>query len=375
MIRKIIVAPLNWGLGHASRCVPIINALLENSYSPIIASDGNALEYLKKEFPSLKYIELPTYNISYHRNIKLGLFFQFPKILKAARKEKKVINNFIKQNNDVVGIISDNRFGAISKLVPSVYISHQLNVLSGNTTFLTSFFHQKIIKKFDECWVPDIVGSEFSGKLSISNKKITTKFIGVLSRFKKEVLEEKIDVLVILSGPEPNRTLLENKLLKEFKNDSKNIVFVQGKVEKKQKNWISNNIIFYNYLLSEELQRVINSSKIVVCRSGYSSIMDLAVLHKKAFFIPTKNQQEQEYLAKYLNEKKIVPFSEINQFSKDKIETIINYKGLQAVETKLNSDLFSLFNRKWKFRTFSKSTFKENRFVMSFYYVFYNRQT
>lgn len=346
--KKIIIAPLNWGLGHATRCVPIIKALLENSFTPIIASDGNALEFLKKEFPNLKYIKLPTYNISYLRNIKLGLFLQFPKILKAVKKEKKVINNFIKQNKDVVGIISDNRFGVRSTLVASVYITHQINVLSGKTTFLTSFFHQKIIKKFDECWIPDNDNSQFSGKLSSTNQKINSKFIGVLSRFKKEDLEQKIDVLVILSGPEPNRTFLQEKLFSEFKNNDRKVVFVLGKVERQQRKWASEKITFYNYLLTNQLQKLINSSKIVVCRSGYSSIMDLAVLQKKVFFIPTKHQSEQEYLARYLSEKRIATFSKIDDFSKEKLLEVEKLSGLKSKETKLNSQLFSLFNGKRK---------------------------
>ncbi|ARV15515.1 glycosyltransferase [Polaribacter sp. SA4-12] len=344
--KKIIIAPLNWGLGHATRCVPIINALLENEFTPIIASDGIALEFLKQEFPNLEYLILPTYNISYHRNLKLGLLLQIPQILKSVRKEKKVIDNFIKANKEVVGIISDNRFGVRSKLVPSVYITHQVNVLSGNTTSLTSYFHQKIIKKFDECWVPDNENSQFSGKLSSTKRNLNGKFIGVLSRFKKEVLKQEIDVLVILSGPEPNRTFLENKLISEFKNNSRNIVFVLGKVESEQKIWTSENIIFYNYLLSDELQKIMNSSKIVVCRSGYSSIMDLAVLQKKVFLIPTENQYEQLYLADFLEENRFAPFSNIANFSKEKISEIENYKGLKVAENRLNSQLFSLFQRK-----------------------------
>jgi len=344
--KKIIIAPLNWGLGRASRCVPIINALLQNNFTPIIASDGAALEFLKQEFPNLEHLLLPTYAISYTRNLRLGLLFQIPHILKAVRNEKKAIHHFIEANKDVVGIISDNRFGVRSKLVPSVYMTHQVKVLSGKTTFLTSYFHQKIIKKFDECWIPDNENSQLSGKLSVTKRNIKTKFIGVLSRFKKEVLKEEIDVLVILSGPEPNRTFLEKKLISEFKNDSRNIVFVLGKVESEPKNWTSENIIFYNYLLSHELQKTINSSKIIVCRSGYSSIMDLAVLKKKVFLIPTETQHEQEYLADFLEENRFAPFSKTVDFSKDKLSQLKNYKGLEVAQNRLNFQLFSLFKRK-----------------------------
>ncbi|WP_166383395.1 UDP-N-acetylglucosamine--N-acetylmuramyl-(pentapeptide) pyrophosphoryl-undecaprenol N-acetylglucosamine transferase [Polaribacter sp. 11A2H] len=345
---KIIIAPLNWGLGHATRCVPIINALLENNFTPIIASDGNALSFLRKEFSNLEYIEIPAYNISYHRNLKLGLLLQIPQILKAVREESKIINDFILKNTDVVGVISDNRFGVRSSLVPSVYITHQVNVLSGSTTFFTSYFHQQIIKKFDECWIPDNENSQFSGKLSSTKKNLNTKFIGVLTRFKKQELTQNTDVLIILSGIEPNRSFLEKKLISVFKNDTRNIFFVLGKIESAKKSWKIGNTTFYNYVLSHELQDLINASKIIICRSGYSSIMDLAVLGKKVFFIPTEQQDEQEYLASFLEEKKYAPFSKMKDFVKEDVFKVEDYKGLKTVETILDSDLFSLFERKRK---------------------------
>jgi UDP:flavonoid glycosyltransferase YjiC (YdhE family) len=348
MKKKIIVAPLNWGLGHASRCVPIIQLLLKNKYTPIIASDGNALAFLRKEFPVLEFLKLPAYDVEYGRNLQLSLFFQLPKIWNAVKKEQQLIQKFIDENKDVVGVISDNRFGVRNEEIPSVYITHQVNVLSGITSFLTSTIHQNIIRKFDECWIPDTEKSEFSGILSSSKRNFNSKFIGVLSRFKKESIPKSIDVLIVLSGPEPNRTLLEVKLKKEFLNSDKKIVLVLGKVEKKQKKSEENNIIIYNYLLSAELERLLNMSKIVLCRSGYSSIMDLAVLEKKVFFIPTKNQTEQEYLANYLSDKKKAAFCDEDDFTIEKLSEIENYVGLQSEETKLNSALFCLFEGKRK---------------------------
>ena len=346
MEKKVIVAPLHWGLGHASRCVPIINSLLENNFTPVIASDGEALQFLKQEFPRLESLELPSYKITYHRNIKLKILFQLPTILNSVYKEKSIIHDFILKNKEVVGLISDNRFGVRSRLLPSVYITHQLNVLSGVTTFFSSFFHQRIIKKFDECWVPDISNSEFSGKLSITNKNLKAKFIGVLSRFQKEHIEEEIDLLVLISGPEPNRSLLERKLISEFKKSPKKIVFVLGKIEGKQQKWTIGNSTFFNYLLSTQLQTIINSSKVVISRSGYSSIMDLAILGKKVFFIPTENQPEQVYLASYLKEKGLTPFSTIADFSEEKLFEIQNNKGLATKKMVFDVSLFRLFKRK-----------------------------
>ncbi|WP_375240178.1 glycosyltransferase [Polaribacter sp.] len=345
---KIIIAPLNWGLGHATRCVPIINALLENNYQPIIASDGSSLEFLKKEFSNLEFLELPSYNISYHKNLKLTLLLQIPRILATVKKEQEVINNFINANKDVIGVISDNRFGVRSKVVPSIYITHQVNVLSGFTTVLTSKVHQKIINKFDQCWIPDHKNGELSGRLSkIENSKY--KFIGALSRFSKTTIKDsKVDVLVVLSGVEPNRTLLEHKLISEFKNDARNIVFVLGKVENDQKKWTSNNSVFYNFLLSKELEQKINEAEIVICRSGYSSILDLYTLEKKVFFIPTKNQPEQEYLAKYLEQKGIAPFANLEDFNKKMLNNLSNYTGFKSKKSILSSSLFSLFHGKRK---------------------------
>lgn len=344
MKKKIIVAPLNWGLGHASRCVPIIHFLLENNFTPIIASDGKALTFLQKEFPELEFLKLPSYNISYNKNLKLGLLFQVPKILKAVKKETKVIAEFIEKNKGIVGVISDNRFGVRSNKIHSVYITHQVTVLAGFFTFFSTRIHEKIINKFDECWVPDSKDNFLSGKLSkTKNKRLILKYIGALSRFKKEETLIKNDVLIILSGIESQRKLLEIKLLKAFENTTQEVVLVQGNIENNKSQKVFGNITIYNYLLSKELELEINQSKVIICRSGYSSIMDLAVLEKKAFFIPTKNQTEQEYLANYLETKECVPFCIEKNFTLDTLKEVKNYKGLFYQGNKLDKGLLRLF--------------------------------
>ncbi len=160
---KVIVAPLNWGLGHSSRCVPIIQKLINENFTPVIASDGNSLEFLRKEFPEIEYIQLPTYGIKYHKFLKISLLFNLFKIKKAVSEEFKIISKYIDENSDVVGLISDNRFGVYSSKVPSVYITHETKVLSGVLTPFTSLYHAKIIHKFSECWIPDTFNSLLSG--------------------------------------------------------------------------------------------------------------------------------------------------------------------------------------------------------------------
>lgn len=346
--KRILVAPLNWGLGHATRCIPIINALLKYGFEPVIASDGKALELLIKEFPEVTAIELPSYKITYVKKAKLfkvKLLQNSPKILKAIKAEKILINQIIKDYN-ISGVISDNRLGLYSKRVPCVFISHQLNVLSGNTTWISTRLHQKFIKNFDECWVPDFEDEpNLSGKLGHGNTfGIPLKYIGPISRFNKKEQEINYKVMVLLSGPEPQRSLLEKNLISAFKSYPHKVLFVRGIIEEKQHVVRENLLTIYNYMTSNELEKSINESELVVSRSGYTTIMDLAKLEKKAFFIPTPGQYEQEYLASSLEKQMVTPFSNQDEFDLKKLNTIEKYQGLTNRECDVDfKKLFSLF--------------------------------
>lgn len=348
--KKILVAPLNWGLGHATRCIPIIRALEENGFTPILASDGIALEILKKEFPRLTALELPSYKIEYPKNgknFKWKMLWNLPSMTKAVVREKKIVSEWIRQY-DLEGIISDNRFGVFSKEVPSVFITHQLNVLTGNTTWLTSKLHRTIITKFSECWIPDVEGSvNLSGRLGHLKNPVglRLKYIGPLSRFKAEALPKKYDLMVILSGPEPQRGMLERQLANEIGNYESKVVFVRGVVEAEQKQTHADNVTFYNFMTSAELEKAFNESRLVLCRSGYTTIMDLAILGKKAFFIPTPGQFEQEYLANKLMEDGFAPYAKQYDFSIGQLAQADKYNGLPKVPSTVDwKRLFSLFD-------------------------------
>ena len=331
--KTILVAPLNWGLGHATRCIPIIKALLKNGYRPLLASDGVALSLLKKEFPELDSIELASYNIEYAKNgkfFKSKLIFDTPKMIRAIIRERKFVKQLV-DDGVIHGIISDNRLGVYDKRVPSIFITHQLNVLTGNTTYLTSKLHHWFIANFNECWVPDFEEADnLSGRLGhLKNHKINTKYIGPLSRFEKNDAEKIYDLMVILSGPEPQRTMLEDKLFNEIKKYPGKVLFVRGKIEAEQEVFNFLNTTVYNFMTSGELENAINASDMVLSRSGYTTIMDLAKLEKKAFFIPTPGQYEQEYLAERLNFKGIVPSERQEHFSIKSLAKTGLFSGLK----------------------------------------------
>lgn len=346
--KTILIAPLNWGLGHATRCIPIIKALQENNFICIIASDGIALELLKKEFPYIQTLKLPSYQIEYAKNgknFKWKLLKNCPKMIEAIWEEKKLIEKWVKKYK-ISGIISDNRLGVISKKIPSVFITHQLNVLTGNTTWITSILHQNIIKKFTECWVPDLEGDEnLTGKLGhLKNPGFKVKYIGPLSRIQKKETEKIYDLMIILSGPEPQRGFLEIKLKMEASRYKGRVVFIKGIVEKNQKKEEVGNITYYNFMNSRQLEQTFNESETVLCRSGYTTIMDLVKLGKKSFFIPTPGQYEQEYLAKRLESEQMVPYATQEEFTIESLKKTDVYKGLPVINNTINwKELFSVF--------------------------------
>ncbi|SDS19055.1 conserved hypothetical protein [Gramella sp. MAR_2010_147] len=344
-----MVATLNWGLGHSARCIPIIKHLQLNNFEPIVASDGEALKLLKKEFPHLIHIELPSYNIQYTKKgyyLKWKMIMDSPMILKAIKAEKNLTREIVK-DYDIKGIISDNRFGVRNELLKTnIFITHQLNVLSGNTTFLSSYLNQQYISKFDECWVPDVEGEKnLSGILGhLKKKPENVKYIGPLSRLEKLETPELYDFLILLSGPEPQRSILESILLKEFRNSKAQILLIRGFFSEDSLEFTNPNINIKNHLFGEALEEAINASKYVISRSGYTSIMDLAKLDKKAFFIPTPGQKEQEYLAKRLNQLGIAPYCKQRDFNLSLLRNIETYKGLGNFGNHaISRDLFTLF--------------------------------
>ncbi|MDF1696537.1 MAG: glycosyltransferase [Saprospiraceae bacterium] len=304
--KRIVVAPLFWGLGHATRCIPIIKSLQKNN-TVAIASDGEALTLLQAEFPELESFELPAYSIRYTFDSMLAnMIVLGPGSLRTIRKEKNRAEEIV-QNWKADILISDNRFGFRSGFTENIYITHQLNIPANNRVIsnLASRVHQRIIAKFDQCWVPDFKGSKnLAGKLSQVNIQTPTKYLGALSRMQKATIPIEFDFTAVLSGPEPQRTKLEEIILKAFSQfEAHRFCLVRGTNSKRNSESIPSNVRVYNLLASADLNKVINSTTHIICRSGYTSIMDLVLLNKEATLIPTPGQYEQEYLAKRLDGK------------------------------------------------------------------------
>lgn len=359
---KVLICPLDWGLGHAARDIEIIEQLLKYDFKVIIGADKSPLLLLREHFPTLEVVKIksPTIKYSKNSNLVLPLLLQSPKIIGGIIQEHSYLNKLIKKHNLDI-IISDNRYGLWNKKIYNIFISHQLWIRSNNNSKVLERIINKInhwfIKKYQECWIPDIKGANnISGELSNSRKNLKNfKHIGLISRFKKEdslteknlKLQNNFNILVILSGPEPQRSLLEKLLVKQISKSNYKTLIIGGLSDKAHKGSYSN-ITYVNHLKTPLLKEYLLKTPYVICRSGYSSIMDLVSLKKNAILIPTPGQTEQEYLAIRMREKgwfytvNQIEFNldtailQLKNYSPNDIS--IDYNYLEIVISKLRND-------------------------------------
>ena len=296
----ILVTPLNWGLGHATRCSMIIDALLERDWEVGIGTSGIALIWLKQRYPNLVFHELPDYGITYQRkgSFMLRLLRLAPSIFKKIDAEHTQVEHLVRKYG-YTGIISDNRFGTYHKNIPTAFITHQLHVIVPFGAALVRWMNGRYIKNFNMCWIPDFEepSKRLAGKLSepLSSMK-QYEFIGPLSPFKGSTRgKTKYHYMALLSGPEPQRTMLEEKVFAQLQATGKKSLLVRG-TEKAGGYPSTANVEVIDLLSSEEVEQNVAVSDVIICRSGYSTIMDLCVMGKKTIFIPTPGQSEQEYI-------------------------------------------------------------------------------
>ena len=319
---RVLVAPLDWGLGHATRCVPIIKELLNQKCEVIIASSGAQKAILKGEFPLLTFVELPGYDMIYDKNralTLLRLIGAIPKILIRIKREKAWLSRFLAlEEPDLV--VSDNRYGLALPGVVCIFVTHQLRI---RTSFgrladaLLQRMNYRFIGHFSRCWVPDMEADDgLAGVLSHPAQLpgITTKYIGWLSRFGKiSQSDERVnrdpndpELLILLSGPEPQRTLLEASIMAQAGAVACRMVLVRGlPAGGPALPNIPPGLTAYDHLPAVELEPLMRKARLIVARSGYSTVMDLARLGRRALLIPTPGQPEQEYLGPFLAGKEL----------------------------------------------------------------------
>jgi len=324
--KRILVSPLDWGLGHASRDVPLIKNLLEKNNEVIIGGDGASLEFLKIEFPHLEVIPIPSHKFVYSKLFPAWfmIIVQIPVFIKGIIKENRFLKNII-HHHDLDLVISDARYGLWSHQIPSVIITHQVRIMMPRFfkafEYLINPINLLALDKFSQHWIPDIPGNfNLSGNLSHNTKLISDSvYIGFLSGLEENniapIPSEKYDIVVLLSGPEPQRSVLENKITGQLLKQNRKSLIIGGKTGVKTMQDLSESCKRISFLSGNKLYNILKNSNYLICRSGYSTIMDLVKMKKTAFLIPTPGQTEQEYLARHLQEQGLFLFSEQKDFN------------------------------------------------------------
>ncbi len=302
---RILLAPLDWGLGHATRCMPLIDPLQEQGAEVILGCAGRAGALLRREYPDLPYVDLPAYRIRYgNPSLVMSMAAQLPRMLVTLRREHLVLGELVRRHH-IHGVISDNRYGLYHRKVSTVLITHQLHpripVPLVDPIVQAVLGHW--IRRYDACWIPDHAGDDsLAGALAHPPRHPQTTFLGPLSRFEAVGAGPsfRYDILCLLSGPEPQRSYLERILRPQLIDSGLRGLMVLGKPESDVSER-QGNLEVRSHLLAGPLQRAMRESRLVLCRPGYSTLMDLQALGKRAVLIPTPGQTEQEYLARRLH--------------------------------------------------------------------------
>ena len=353
--KNILVCPLDWGIGHATRSIPIIRTLCDNGANVVIAADRRPYALLKREFPQLEIIGFPGYEVSYPLNgarMAFEMVMQTPRLIWTINREHQKLKSLIEQHM-IDLVISDERFGLWTKKVPCVYLTHQVMVkFPPWMAFLEKVFyrmHRRWIELFTECWIPDLEGeNNLTGDLAHKYPPpANAVYIGPLSRFMRtggaaatyndKNRELESELLILVSGPEPQRTVFEKLILEQVKDfTSMNILILLGRTDEQIEQQYTDNVKIFSHLPSDSLDVAMKQAGMIVSRPGYSTIMDLALLGKKAIFIPTPGQTEQEYLAsKFMREEKFFCESQVRF---DLKSALAKAKGFTGMHITTNSE-------------------------------------
>jgi predicted glycosyltransferase len=301
---RILVAPLDWGLGHATRSVPIIRALIERGAVPVIAADGAPLALLRKEFPDVEHVRLPGITIRYAKG-RSQLWFmmlQVPAMVQQVQAESRAFER-MRRSLRLDAVISDQRFGVRCSSLPSVLITHQVFPFTPIAQGALRKLNLRHMARFDRCWVMD--GSEapgLAGELSHGALPRNARYIGVVSRMADSVEDRPVqhDIVAVISGPEPQRTLFERELLKELQRVPGKHVLVRGlpHLDREAGEERIGNVHVMAHASGEQLARLMKGARLIVSRSGYTTLMDLTAIGRSALIVPTPGQEEQEYLGR-----------------------------------------------------------------------------
>lgn len=232
---------------------------------------------------------------------------QMPRLSWVIQAEQRVVERYIRDEKVDV-LLSDNRYGCWSSKVRSIFLTHQLRPLIPNP-ILERVVHRGLewwLSRFEEVWIPDQPPPQaLAEKLHRGSKGPPLRYLGWLSRFQPLPPGDiEYTLAAILSGPEPQRTFLEEAILQQAASVHGKILLVRGRSSALPPKLHPSNVEVLGLVSGEGLAVRVRKSRHLLCRSGYSSLMDLKAMSRSALLVPTPGQTEQLYLANRARELK-----------------------------------------------------------------------
>jgi hypothetical protein len=308
---NILICPLEWGLGHAARMIPVASRLMKTD-KVFVGAGPLHLALFRSELKGPEYIDFPGFRPGYSKHLPqyLAMLFKTPLLLYHIISEHIRLRKIIRDHSISI-VISDNRFGLWNKSIKTVYFTHILRIPLPRAIrpleHIGVLLHRLIISRYTYCFIPDLPGAlNLSGRLSHGLKLTSNaRYTGILSRFSIKQNPAMAfgfrHYTVILSGPEPQRGILRSKLIDALKEKDLRTVILEGRPDQDDRPRENGKFIHYSHVEAADFAELLKTSEGIISRSGYTTIMDLVTLGRSALLIPTPGQTEQEYLAEYMS--------------------------------------------------------------------------
>jgi uncharacterized protein (TIGR00661 family) len=295
--KKILLSVLNWGMGHVSRSISIVQQLLNQNNKLFIACSENQRVIFNSYFPEINYINHCDYPFQFkgNGNFEKDLLLSSYKLYKRLKKEKIEVAEMV-FTHTIDLVISDHRYGFITEKCPSIFITHQLNLPIKWYSKWVDYIHKNLLKKFNHIWILDTPTSKFAGKLSVNHHFKNAYYIGIHSRFSLYPKEEiKTETVVIVSGPEPYAQQFFEEQIKSATSKNEKTIIITPRNYRNPLPY-NNNIEIKQSINWKEIDSIILKAKKIISRAGYSTIMDIQIVGCNSELTPTPKQSEQAYL-------------------------------------------------------------------------------
>jgi len=311
MARRILFAVHDWGLGHATRSLVLIRALVQRGDAvTILMAESPGLALLRAELGDAcefyPYEDIPKPFSRYPAVFYFRMSCSVPQIWLRFTLEQRLTERLVRERR-LDAVVSDSRLGVWSREAPSYCVFHSLRqIIPGRPRQLERIVERAqryALRGYRAILVPDVEGDDaLAGDLAHDldvDWRGKLVYIGPLSELQPNGAAEDIDYFFSISGVEPHHTMLAERVLAALPALRGRSVVALGRPGSAADVRTVGNATIHGYLDRRAQGEMLARARVIVGRSGYTTLMEAAGFGKRALFVPTPGQSAQEYLAKF----------------------------------------------------------------------------